>query len=91
VPLASMAQAGPEFLAALEDSPVGVPIGPLETTLGWHVVERRPFDEIAEPLEALFAEQPGELLFAGYLASTDVQVDPRYGRWDPLTSAVVAL
>ena len=68
-----------------------MPVGPLETTLGWHVVERRPFDEIAEPLEALFAEQAGELLFAGYLASADVQVDPRYGRWDPLTSAVVAL
>ena len=52
---------------------------------------RRPFDEVAEPLEALFAEQAGELMFAGFLASTDVQVDPRYGRWDPLTSTVVAL
>lgn len=91
VPLAALAQAGPDFLAAVEASPVGVPTGPLETTLGWHVVLRRPFEEVAEPLEALFAEQPGELLFAGFLASSDVRVDPRYGRWDPLTSTVVAL
>ena len=91
VALAALAQAGPDFLTAVEASAVGEPTDPVETTLGWHVVVRRPFDEVAEPLEALFAEQAGELMFAGYLASADVQVDPRYGRWDPLTSTVVAL
>jgi peptidyl-prolyl cis-trans isomerase C len=91
VPLTALAQAGPQFLAAVEASTIGVPTDPLQTTLGWHVVVRRPYDEVAEPLAALFAEQAGELMFAGYLASADVQVDPRYGRWDSLTSAVVAL
>jgi parvulin-like peptidyl-prolyl isomerase len=91
VPLTALAPAGPEFLAVLEASAIGVPTDPVETTLGWHVVMRRPYDEVAEPLAALFAEQAGELMFAGYLASTDVQVDPRYGRWDSLTSTVIAL
>ena len=91
IPLTSVTQAGPDFLSAIEASEIGEPTQPVQTSLGWHVIERRPFDEIAEPLEALFAEQGGELMFAGYLATSDVGVDPRYGRWDPLTSAVVAL
>jgi PPIC-type PPIASE domain len=91
IALSSVTQAGPDFLSAIEASEIGEPTQPVQTSLGWHVIERRPFDEIAEPLEALFAEQGTELMFDGYLATSDVGVDPRYGRWDPLTSSVVAL
>ena len=84
-------QLDPTFVAAAATSSPGAPIGPVETSFGWHVIEARPFDEVAESLTGLFEQSAGELLFGGYLATADVRVDPRYGRWDGLTAAVVAL
>ena len=51
--------------------------GPWRRRFGWHVVEALPFEEIADSLTALYDEQAGELMFAGFLASADVTVDPR--------------
>ena len=62
----------------------------METPFGWHVIEARPFDEIADSLTPLYDEQAGELLFAGFLATADIHVDPRYGRWDARRATVVA-
>ena len=81
----------PEFAAAAATSTPGQPVGPVETQLGWHVVEALPFEEIADSLTALYDEQAGELMFAGFLASADVTVDPRYGRWDGASGTVIAL
>lgn len=89
--LAALTQAGPDFVAAVNASEVGVPIGPLETTGGWFVLLPRPYDEVAESIDALFAERAGELLLSGFLATADISVDPRYGRWDRATNSVVTL
>lgn len=76
--------------AALETRP-GVPVGPVETAEGWEVIEARPYGEIGDSLSALYEERAGDLLFFGHLATADIDVDPRYGRWDPVAFSVVGL
>lgn len=77
---------GPFVDAALTSVP-GRPVGPTETDFGWHVIEARPFDEVADSLGAIY----GELQFASYMEDLDVKVDPRYGRWDADSGQVVEL
>ncbi|HEU4841142.1 MAG TPA: peptidylprolyl isomerase, partial [Ilumatobacteraceae bacterium] len=69
----------------------GTPTGPAQSQLGWHVVEARPYDEVADSLAALFDASAGDLLFDSALGDIDVDVDPRYGRWDALSRRVVEL
>jgi PPIC-type PPIASE domain len=76
--------------AAMESRP-GVAIGPIETPSGWEVVEARPYDDIGDSLGALYGDRAGDLLFFGHLATADIEVDPRYGRWDPVAFSVVGL
>lgn len=64
---------------------------PVQTPFGWHVIEARPFDEVGESLGALYEQAGGELLYSAFVDGLDIHVDPRYGRWDPATSSVVAL
>lgn len=47
----------------------------------------RPFEEVADEVSLLY----GGPAFSEYLGTVDVAVDPRYGRWDDATAAVVAL
>jgi hypothetical protein len=76
--------------AAME-SRLGVPVGPIETPNGWEVIVARPYDEIADSLSSLYEDRAGDLLFFGHLATADIDVDPRYGRWDPVGFSVVGL
>ena len=69
----------------------GAPAGPAQSQLGWHVVEARPYDEVADSLATLFDASAGDLLFDSALGDIDVDVDPRYGRWDARTRSVVEL
>ena len=69
----------------------GTPTGPAQSQLGWHVVEARPYDEVADSLATLFDASAGDLLFDSALGDIDVDVDPRYGRWDALSRRVVEL
>jgi hypothetical protein len=80
-----------DFYAAAVGAVPGEVVGPVQTPFGWHVIEARPFDEVADSIATLFDQSAGALLFEGFLATADIHVDPRYGRWDPLTSSVVAL
>ena len=82
----------PAVAAGALDTSVDGPSRPVEGAVGWHIIVHRPFDEIAQSL--LAAHQPqisGSLLYDGYLATTDVRVDPLYGRWDALARTVVPL
>ena len=73
----------------------------LETESGEFVLDIGTYDEVAAPLEAILASPPttssgaagtvGQLVFDGWVATADVSVNPRYGRWDPLSGSVVAL
>ncbi|MET0910731.1 MAG: peptidylprolyl isomerase [Ilumatobacteraceae bacterium] len=89
--LTALTGAGPSFIEAVVGAEVGVPTAPVETSLGWHVLLARPYDEIRDSLAALYEAQAGQMLLGGYLAAVDIRIDPRYGRWDPFAMTVVAL
>lgn len=79
------------FTAGALQARPGVPTAPVQSSFGWHVIYVRPFDEVAQSIEASLAEQAGELLLSGYVATSEVRVASRYGRWDPSTGQFVAL
>jgi foldase protein PrsA len=77
----------PAFVAGARDATPGQPTEPVESSFGWHVILARPFDEVEESVVAIHGSQ----LFADYLAEADINVDPRYGRWDAESGQVVGL
>jgi parvulin-like peptidyl-prolyl isomerase len=91
----STAQARQTFDATFVDAAVtakpGTLVGPVKTDFGWHVIEARPWSEVADSATALFKAQAGELLYVAYATGLPVRIDPRYGRWDPATLSVAAL
>ena len=92
IPLAQAQGAvDPLLVAGAAGAVPGSPTGPVESSFGWHVVEARPWDEVEESVVALYDQAAGDVGFTGYLATADIEVDPRYGRWDPLVQTIVAL
>ncbi len=90
IPSADAAQQlDPTFVAAAMTSSPGEPVGPVQTSFGWHVIEARPYDEVSDSLTTLYDESAGSLLFDGFMATADIHVDPRYGRWDGTSASVV--
>ena len=47
----------------------------------------RPYEEVAAGVDPVV----GQELLDDHLAEAEVQVDPRYGRWDPAARLIVAL
>jgi hypothetical protein len=73
-------------------------IGPVSTSDGYAVLVIDEFDDAAPKLESFFLRledggetSPGFIVYQGFLATSDVTVSPRYGRWDPQTGSVVTL
>lgn len=93
IPLTTVLQGfDPAFTAGALAARPGAPSAPVESSFGWHVILHRPWDEVAAGVGA--RHQPGQsggLLFEGYRATADVEVDPRYGVWDPIAGGVQPL
>lgn len=73
-------------------------IGPVRTGDGYAVLVIDQFEDAAPKLESFFlrledggATSAGFVLYEGFLATSEVTVGPRYGRWDPQTGSVVPL
>ena len=74
---------------------------PEDTGSGVYVLDIGSYDEVSAPLQDVLSSPPpsasgsaqslGRMLLDGYMATADVSVNPRYGRWDPLSGSVVAL
>ena len=79
------------IVTALADAAPGEVVGPVHTAAGWHVLQQRPYAEVADSLSTLFAQSAGDLLYYGYLLHSRVRIDPRYGTWDPASASVVPL
>ena len=79
------------FTAGALDATVGVPTDPVHSEFGWHVILSRPYEDVADDLAKLVASSPGEAALTGALATSDISVDRRYGRWDPAAGNVVSL
>jgi hypothetical protein len=81
----------PDFTAGALAASAGEPTGPVQSQFGYHVILARPFAEVGDDLAELIATAPGDAALSGRLATADITVDPRYGRWDPARGSVVSL
>jgi hypothetical protein len=95
--LASVAD--PELLASLVAAGPGDAVGPASTGDGLVVLVVDTFEAAEPKLESFFLRleeggsgaSAGTVLLQGFLFGSDIGVNPRYGRWDPLTGTVIAL
>ena len=79
----------PALTGLILEAQEGTPSIAIEGTRGWHIVMARPWDEVAADVGAVHqTEESGSLLLTGYIATARVDVDPRYGTWNPLASAI---
>jgi parvulin-like peptidyl-prolyl isomerase len=87
----------PEFEEAVFAQPVGEVGDPVATEFGFHLIlvtgrEVPTFEDSRDQLEGALAQQGQQALqdwVATALAEADVEVDPRYGTWDPEQGGVV--
>ena len=99
-PLRSFASLGADVTAPLLEVPAGA-AAVVDTGSGVYVLDIGSYDEVSAPLHDVLSSPPpaasgtqeslGRMLLDGYMATADVSVNPRYGRWDPLSGSVVAL
>lgn len=82
----------PLFVAGAYAAPAAGWSDPVESSFGWHVIMHRPFDEIGDDVIAIHSSSDsGGFLVDGLLASGGVEIDPRYGTWDPVSSGIVPI
>jgi parvulin-like peptidyl-prolyl isomerase len=89
-------QFDPDFVAATLALQPGEISGPVQTQFGWHVIHlvRRdvaPFEDVRDQLEA---NQTGTVFndwFTEQLGTTNVEVNPRFGRFDQETGEVLPI
>lgn len=71
----------PEFVQPALAAEIGVPVGPVESQFGFHVIELTPFDELtADQLAPVLASPTVRLEFVS--RGLDVWVDPRFGSFE---------
>jgi hypothetical protein len=87
--LAQLSQFPPDIAEALVTAPPRAVL-PIDDPISVFVVPgagsvQRPIAELYE------GEGPGRYALSAFIWSSDVTIDPRYGRWNPFTATVVAL
>jgi PPIC-type PPIASE domain len=88
------AQFDPDFVNAALALQPGEISGPVHTQFGWHVIyleteDVAPFDDVQEQLRASQGGSVFDDWFAEQLDTTTVDVNPRFGRFDPKTGQVL--
>lgn len=78
----------PDFLLGAMDAKAGVPTGPVKSSFGYHVILLRPYDEVSESLSENLATSPGGVLAAGFIATSRITINPKYGTWNRATAKV---
>ena len=89
-------QFDPDFVAATLALKPGEISGPVQTQFGWHVIHlvRRdvaPFEDVRPQLEANQAGTVFNDWFTEQLGTTNVEVNPRFGRFDQDTGEVLPI
>lgn len=80
-----------EFATATASAELNVPVGPVQTQFGWHLILVRdrtvtPFEEVRETLMAGLGSDPAALWgqwFQRIIGEASVEVKPEYGTWIP--------
>jgi hypothetical protein len=70
----------PPFVEAALAADIGVPVGPVETEFGFHVIRVRTIDEVGDELGTYFASS--DFAVASVIGDRDIYIDPRYGTLD---------
>lgn len=92
-------QTVPEFEEAVFNSPVGELVGPVQTQYGWHVLEVTERqdegqaladveDQIRDDLSQTAVEQEFQDFVREQSQAAEIEVNPRFGTWDPETGQV---
>lgn len=93
------AYVGP-FDEAVWNAEEGEIVGPVETQFGYHIIRVNEFvnrtfedvkDELREEVVGRRIDQAFQQLVTDVFTGAEVEVDSRFGRWDPATGQVVAL
>ena len=71
-----------DFIQAVLAAKVGVPSGPIKSSLGYHIIMNRPYSEIAESLSKLPAADSGPRLALGFFLTSKVTINPKFGTWN---------
>ncbi len=87
-----------EFSAAVDAAKLNVPTAPFQSQYGWHIVlvtkvEQPAFDTVKDAVSStvMAAGNPKFQAFEkDAYAKAKIQIDPRYGVWDPTTNSVIA-
>jgi hypothetical protein len=81
-----------EFVVALENTAIGQVSTAFEIpNVGWAILLQRDFEEVGDDVIALAGSQLAASATIDAVRTAKVWVDAEYGRWDPSTSAVIAL
>lgn len=88
------AQFDPDFVAATLALQPGDISGAIRTQFGWHVIhlvreDVAPFEDVRDQLQAREASTVFEDWFVEQVDVTDIDVNPRFGRFDPATGNVL--
>jgi parvulin-like peptidyl-prolyl isomerase len=77
----------PEYVGAALDADLGVPVGPVESQFGFHVIIVRPYDDLgSDELDVILAQPL--IRFGLVVGELDIYVNPRYGTFDPARGVV---
>lgn len=79
----------PEYVTAAVEADIGVPVGPVQSQFGFHVIVVRPYDDLTDTDLTPLLSNPA-VRFGFAVSGVDVYVNPRYGTFDP-TDGVVPL
>lgn len=78
----------PDFLLGAMSAKVGVPTGPVQSSFGYHIVLLRPYEEVATSLSENLSSNAGSVLAAGYVATSKISVNSKYGTWNRVSAKV---
>jgi parvulin-like peptidyl-prolyl isomerase len=86
----------PDFVAAALALQPGQISAPVHTQFGWHVIllvsaDVQPFDQVKDQLSSTLTSQAFGTWLQGRLTAAEIDVNPKYGRLDTSTGAVVPI
>lgn len=77
-----------DFMVGAVAAKAGVPSGPVKTQFGFHIILNRAYDDIKDSLEKVATAKPSTSNLTGFMAASDISVNPTYGVWNGAMATV---
>lgn len=71
-----------DFMAGAVAAKMGVPSGPVKSSFGYHIILSHDYDDVKESLTKALSTDSGNNLLAGYMTTSDINVNSVYGTWN---------